>query len=379
MRKYIYIFIVSLLCCSCVEEFDAKLSSADTNILCVEGTIKSNSNCIFYLSHSVSVDTEYVPLSSIKISDATIAVKGSDGQSWAGRLTEAGIYEVPVGPLEASGQYWLEVEWNDNTYTSSPQMPIATPKIQDLSWELSDDGSLVNILLTPASSSSDKQYYKWTYEETWEVHTPLKATYEYDPDQNVIIPTETDLSIGWAEDKTHISTFGSNDNYSNGQIRNLVVYQIDKDDDRFNYRYYTKVYQTAISLAEYEYERLSAQLSDEMGGLFTPQPSALPTNITCQTADLQVIGFVGVSLNTSSAAIYASSKEVGHTDKRSIAMADEELVKKLSWYELWQQGWRVYDYYPDLNPPVTWTARWCLDCTDPSWGASLTRPDFWED
>jgi len=380
MRTYIYYFyILSLLCCSCVDEFDADLSSSDTNILCIEGTIKGDCNCIFYLSHSVSLDTDYVTLASVQISDAQLTVKGSDGQSWDGRLSEAGIYEVAVGSLSASNQYWLEVTWNGNTYTTTPQVPLQTPEIQDLSWELSDDGSLVNILVTPVSSSTEGQYYRWSYEETWEVHTPLKASFEYDPEQDAINPVTDYLNVGWAEDKTHFPTIGNNANYANGQIRNLLVYQVDKDDDRFNYRYYTKVYQTAISLAEYEYEKLSAQLSDEMGGLFTPQPSALPSNITCQTADVQAIGYIGVSLNTTSAYLYANRQEVNHSDKRYIDMADEELLNKNSWHDLWQQGWRVYLYQPELAPPISWCARWCVDCTDPTWGASLTRPDFWED
>ena len=39
MRAYIYyIIIAALLCCSCVEEFDAGLSSSETNILCAFDT-----------------------------------------------------------------------------------------------------------------------------------------------------------------------------------------------------------------------------------------------------------------------------------------------------------------------------------------------------
>ncbi len=379
MRKYISLIIASLPCCSCVEEFDAKLSSSDTDILCIEGTIVSGSNSIFHLSHSVSLDVDYVSLSSVQISDAQIAVKGSDGQSWEGHLTEAGVYEVPVGQLSATSDYWLEVSWNGNTYHSAAQLPLATPEIQDLTWERSSDGSLVNIMVTPAAASSDPLYFSWNYEETWEVHTPLKATYEYFPEKDSILLAEQSLNVGWAEDKTHSSTYGSNVNYENGQIRNWVVYQVDKDDDRFNYRYYTKVFQRAITQAEYEYETLSAQLSDEMGGLFTPQPSALPTNITCQTADVQVIGYIGVNLNTTSAWVYANRNDVGHSDRRNIDIADEELLSSMGWHELWEQGWRVYEYFPEFSPPVTWTARWCVDCTDPSWGATLIRPDFWED
>lgn len=36
-----------------------------------------------------------------------------------------------------------------------------------------------------------------------------------------------------------------------------------------------------------------------MGGLFTPLPSALPTNIHCLTSRKHVIGYIGCSFNTS--------------------------------------------------------------------------------
>ena len=234
-------------------------------------------------------------------------------------------------------------------------------------------------MVTPAPTSAEKQYYRWNYEETWEVHTPLTAFYEYDPETNDIIPVKTLLNTGWAQHYNHSHIFGNNENYQSGQMRNFVIYNVDKDDNRFNYRYYTRVHQTAISREEFEYERLSSQLSNEMGGLFTPQPSALPTNIHCQTADVHAIGYVGVSLNSTSAYIYVTRRDVGHVEKRRVEIADEETVSKSTWKELWQREWRVYEYRPEFDPPVSWASRWCVDCTSPYWGASLVRPSFWED
>ena len=65
------------------------------------------------------------------------------------------------------------------------------------------------------------------------------------------------------------------------------------------YRYSGLVHQRAISKAEYEYELARRQAGSEMGGLFTPQPSALPSNIHCLTSKKHVIGFVGCSDNIS--------------------------------------------------------------------------------
>ena len=75
MRTYIYyIIIAALLCCSCVEEFDANLSKSDTQVLCVEGTIQSDTECFFYLSHSISIDPDDEELyGGLSIYDASTA------------------------------------------------------------------------------------------------------------------------------------------------------------------------------------------------------------------------------------------------------------------------------------------------------------------
>ncbi|MBR5069144.1 MAG: DUF4249 domain-containing protein [Bacteroidales bacterium] len=400
MRSYIYnIIIATLLCCSCIDEFEADLPSSDTRILCVEGSICSNTDCTFYLSHGIPIKLDDDEIyDGFAIWDAQIAVHGSDGQIWQGHnIYEGytgstydkyigyggygfmqGTYVVPVGQLDPSTEYWLEINWNDNTYISKPQLPLPTPEIQNVSWGMSVDGQYVNIMVTPAPTDTKEQYYRWNYEETWEVHTPLVAFYEYVPEQDAILRVNQYLNIGWAHANGRFSKLGSNESYQDGQINNLVVYQIHKDEDRFVYRYYTRVYQTAITREEYEYENLSRQLSDEMGGLFTPQPSALPTNIKCQTADLQAIGYIGVSLNTTSAHVYANRSEVNHVDRRVVQMAEDDLLQS-TWYWLWLMGWRVYEYNPGSPFPPTWTRRWCVDCTDPSWGASLDRPSFWVD
>lgn len=380
MRKYFLIAISLLMCCSCVDEFEADLPVSETNILCIEGTIRSDTRCTFHVSHTVPLDTLVLSQAGLMVIDAQLEVNGSDGQSWPGMMTGPGSYEVNVGSLSPDATYWLEVSWRDNTYTSVAQVPLPTPAIEGLSWDLTSDKQKVNIMVTPqAAGSQEAQFFRWTYDECWEIHTPLISNYEYLPLSDSIAPIQQQLNVGWVSHTGSNPIYGSNRNYGNGQIRNLRIYQADPNDDRFNHRYRTSVTQLAISREEYEYWDLSARLSDEMGGLFTPQPSSLPTNIVCQTADLPVIGFVGVSLNATTAQLYINSKDVNHHDLRAIDILDSETSKRTPWIDLWNRGWRVYEYFPEFDPPVTWVARWCIDCTDPVWGATLVRPDDWED
>ena len=92
---------------------------------------------------------------------------------------------------------------------------------------------------------------------------------------------------------------GNSRNYEGQHIRKLKLYDVDRADERVYYKYSGLIHQRTISKAEYEYDLARRQASSEMGGLFTPLPSALPSNIHCLTSKKHVIGFVGCSLNTS--------------------------------------------------------------------------------
>ena len=102
---------------------------------------------------------------------------------------------------------------------------------------------------------------------------------------------------------------GGSTNYESQHIQDLKMYEIDLRNERISQRYSGLIHQRAISKAEYEYELARRQADSEMGGLFTPQPSALPTNIRCLTSNKRAIGFVGCSLNTSHYRFFLNAKD----------------------------------------------------------------------
>lgn len=379
MKHYtLFIYIIaSVLLSACVDKFEADLPQEQTHLLVVEGDIYSQQECSFMLSHTVGLDANESAVSSCMITDASLSVRGDDGQAWSGTMSEPGKYVVSVGALSADAHYWVNIDWGGNSYASEPLSPLATPDIVSLAWEQPRSDRQVDILITPASTF-EAQYFRWSYEEHWEINTPMKTIYEYIPTNDDIEMTHPVLHQGWCHQSAHRTVIAGSADYSNHNISNLRIYQLSPLDDRFNTRYCTCVTQTAITREQYEYEKLSLQLSDEMGGLFTPQPAALPSNVKCQTADRPAIGFVGVSLNNVSKTLYIDNKEVGHQSQHLAQTLPDSEARRYSWSELWQMGYRVYQYYPEFSS-VTWVSRWCVDCTDSTWGASLQRPDFWQD
>ena len=158
------------------------------------------------------------------------------------------------------------------------------------------------------------------------------------------------------------------------------MYDIDRSDERMFYRYSGLVHQRAISKAEYEYELARRQAASEMGGLFTPQPSALPTNIHCLTSSKHVIGYVGCSLNTSEYRFFFNAGDFSiyhpsHDDTRL-------WVDNPSWMDcfyLIARDMHLCEWdgpsLPDNVLHTAWAYGYQLDVR--YGGAYIEEPDFW--
>lgn len=147
------------------------------------------------------------------------------------------------------------------------------------------------------------------------------------------------------------------------------------------YRWSGLVQQRAITKAEYEYERARLQAGTEMGGLFTPQPSALPTNIHCLTSSKHVIGYVGCSMNTSERRFFidADDYSIYNPIREDLRMWVEDPSPE--WCKLLvNRGMFLCEWIDErMNPNGTLRTAWAfphlLDVR--SKGAYIDEPDFW--
>ncbi len=300
LRKTLY-FVLCLLVgvftlSGCIEEYEADIADDDLNLLVVEGSICPKLNR-FYLSRTQAVNSFTTPPT---VTGASVIIRGTDGSEYV--LQEgSGYYSCYIETIAPDVEYYLHIEVGGEVYESEPQKPIPTEKIAEVKGVQYTPESDIDVLVTPAAPLDNTQtnYYSWSYTETWEVRPDyttmiyfdtFKMEPVYDPHQ---FPDR-----GWKNAiGTNILVAGSQ-NYEGHHIEKLKLYDISRSNERVFYRYSGLVRQRAISKAEYEYELARRQASSEMGGLFTPQPSALPSNIHCLTSDKRAIGFVGCALNT---------------------------------------------------------------------------------
>ncbi|WP_418697799.1 DUF4249 domain-containing protein [Bacteroides sp.] len=372
----LWICLLGLVISNCVDKFDAHLPDDNTGLLVVEGNIISDSTVVFYLSRSIALDAEELPQDYNQV-NAKLSVMGSDGLHLDGVPLGNGRYQVDIGTLNKDVSYNLEIVYNGDTYTSDPQKPIETEAIDNVTFDQPKEYGDIYICIDTHSQGA--AYYMWTYEEDWEVRAKYATIYYYEPETNTVtIYPSPPYAKGWCHVLSTETLIGTTEAHVDNRLKDKRVYSIASHDDRVSCYYSTMMRQRKVSKGEYEYYQEKVKISEEMGGIFAPQPSELPTNIVCSNPNKQVIGYVGVNMNVAEYRLSFSSKEVQFLSLRDCSILDKETVGKHYDIGLYLLGYRL----------VAWSAfgprdecAWApVECTDVrSLGATLNKPSFWPD
>lgn len=397
MKRLCYILMLMVLACavSCIEEYNELPAGAGERMVVIEGQIVSDRECAFTLCYTAALGDEAID-SRQPVSGAQIMVKGTNGELFAGyeQPDAPGHYMIAVGKLNPEVSYYLEVKTQGTTYSSQPMQPLDAPDITELKYEQPREDRVIDFYVS-TSDPKGAAFFKWEYDETWEIYTPYLGLWDYVFDNprefeqwnpsysSVSLPqghyemvkTENLKNHGWSKYHSREHVLATNADYGQGAISRLCLYQRDPDDNRYQMRYLTQLHQMSISAEEYEYLHLMSTQSSQMGGLFTPMPTELPGNIFSEDGS-RAVGYVGVRGHVAEAEIYIDRKDVGHRDLYRVVIVPDSLVEEPPF--MLKRGFKVIDYSP-LSGEVSWSSRWVIDCTDPFWGASVERPEYWKD
>ncbi len=361
-------FWMCLLCIissNCVENFNAHLPNSDSEQLVVEGNIISDSTVIFCLSRTFSLNAESY-LQDYNQIDAEVSVVGSDNSCFNGVALGNGKYQVAVGTLNKDVSYYLKIVYDGDTYTSEPQCPLETEEIENVSYEQPEEYG--DIYIRVSTQSKGTACYLWSYEEDWEVKAVYKVLDIYDPTADKVITYDTaPYELGWCHNESSNIVVGTTELSMKNQVKDKRIYSIDHTNNRVSRYYSTLMKQRKISIGEYEYYQEKVKLDEGMGGIFTPQPSELPTNITCSNSNKQAIGYVGVNMNISQYRIFISTNDIQYENPYDCDFVDPN---KHSYFEMYMMGYAIV-----VSSPLKWAPRGCTDVR--YLGASLEKPAFW--
>ena len=383
LQKSLYYVLCLMVCvCTlsgCIEEYEADIPSEDSDLLVVEGSICASQLNKFVLSRTQPVNSSNVPR---MVTGAKVIVRGTDGSEYQTQAAND-YYSCQIGALNPDVEYYLHIETNGEVYESEPQRPLSTEKISEVNVLQETPESSLDVLVTPDAPFDPNKlnYYSWTYEETWEVLPEYRTNMYYDLALNKgIFKMHQFPERGWKDAPDSTIMVGASANYEGQHIQKLKIYDIDCSNERVFHMYSGLVHQRAITKAEYEYESARQQASADMGGLFTPLPSALPTNIHCLTSNKHVIGYIGCSLNTSEYRFFLDADDFSIQYPRAkddLIWAEDpsdalcrRYVNEGLFLVVWQDGRRAGD-----SLYTAWATIEQLDVR--CQGAYIEKPDFW--
>lgn len=372
-RNTIRFGLGSLIICfffGCITDYSTPSRYQESNRLVVEGFITGDTTIEFILSRSVplSADSSFWPETG-----ATVNVRCDNGTVFGpARESTPGHYRLAMEALIPSAAYCLEFSTGGETYRSEYLAPTSSPAIDSISWHKAAAGEPLEIFVSTHDDERPDGYYLWTFQEDWEFTAQYDVHYFFDPVTHSYYEEKVNpFFFCWNKDTSKKILLASTGELAENRIVNQSIHSIPCTDVRLSYLYCITVRQRTLTAESYQYYKEKRTLNEEMGGLFTPQPSELKGNIRCVTnPEVPVIGYVDVA--------YTTEKRVFIDPTKIYEYIPYDCNERLKW-DLPDTAMYKLDLRPIITPdsyprPKMWANVKCVECTATG---TKNKPAFW--
>jgi hypothetical protein len=367
--RYKILFSIIILLSGCVSEFIPE-TDEDQQLLVVEGIITDqNEAYTIKLSKSLPLGERG---SAAPLSRCNVTITDDLGNVYIARETVAGTYKTDPslfrGVIGRKYSLHVALAGNSSHYESYPVEMKPVPPIDSLYYERKiikqngnyspDEGA--QIYLDTHSADNSCRFYRWEYDETWEIRLPFT------------VPN----NMCWLSESSSMINVKSTSAIAESKVDRFPLNFISNGTDRLKYKYSILVKQYSLTEDEFTYWDKLRNISEQVGGLYDITPSSIPSNITCiENPGEKILGYFSVSA-TSSKRVFVKDNFSGIIDMYQNCIADT----------IWQPGpipnlgtfvWVIIDH--DIPPPayrVTTFEEGCYDCTV---RGTKVKPSYWGD
>jgi hypothetical protein len=372
----VYITVVMLMV-SCRQEYPLPEEARNLNLLVVEGVLNSGTGrTIIKLTRTVN------PRDSATIKPelrAQVTIEGDNNTSFSLTGNTSGEYIHNQLNLNVNQKYRLRIKtFNGKEYLSDYVPVLQAPLIDSIHWQRSSDEG-VQILASTHDPLNKTRYYRWEYEETWELNSAYPTYFEYRNGSVVDRLNAYEIYYCWNSATSNNIVVGSSAKLSQDVISAQPIRHILPGSELIGIRYSILVRQYALTKDAYNFWEVMKKNTEQVGTLFDPQPSQLPTNIHCLSdPDEPVIGFVSAGSYTEKrlfinrAQVYPWSFFLQcelrviplHPDSIKINFSDFSLIPVTEFFDR-------FGFLAGYNS----STRICVDCR--ARGGDTIRPLFW--
>lgn len=374
-----------LLLMACVKPYDFEQKQFE-KILVVDGLLTDEpGTASVHISYTYPLDTskrEYV-------NAATVWVENATGERMNFDFVAKGEYRAAANAAGAvGGQYRLFIEMPDGTrYTSSEETLLSAPPIDSIYGRYAElpsqtgDANIAGIqfFIDTHDDTRQARHFRYEWEEAYKIVVPYPARYEVLPDSS-IVPMNPSIGICYREGRSNTLNFGGITSSQN-RLAEFPIRFASVDMQQLRSRYAILVKQYAITETAYLFYKELQQSNESGGSLFDRQNGSVFGNIyRVSEGQESVLGFFEVSGYTSTRRFFNNSE----LDERLprirfpyLCLAEDliqtEPDSALFWVE--RTDGNIFDV--SATPPTVYIG--VRSCTDCSFYASVTPPDFWID
>lgn len=380
-RFFILFFL--LLSWGCREPFTPPQVAVSDHYLVVDGFINAgNGPTVFTLSRTRSIrDTGYSGITPpIYEENARVTIEDDQGNSFDLPEEEDGRYGNVQIPVNDQRKYRIHiVTAGHKEYVSSFVNISPQPVIDSIYWESERDG--VHIYFDSYNTENITRYYRWTYSETWEIHTTRISRFKFISGKDTVVSRtpEEDVHICWNTKRSTNILIGNTAKLSNNSLSRAALAFIPVHSEKLSVLYSIKAEVSSLDKDEFEFWQRMKQNTEEMGTIFAPQPSTVRGNIKCVSdPEEPVIGYVGARAQAEKR-IFISNRQLPFGWNQIQQCKLDTVVNNKDSLRMYLGG----GYYIPVNAVLgrgsgikafEYTTRYCADCTV---RGTTTKPPFW--
>ena len=297
-----YLVFMTLMFNACVEPFDIETKTFDSALV-IEGAITDK------------VETQQIKLSrTFRLesdrpapeNSASVKVVGDDGNEYPFTSVGDGIYESNNQFSAQQGvNYSLNVTTQEGgNYASKPAMLSGSSTINNISAIQTSqpingqESEGVAILVDSGNSSSNNSYYRYSYDETYEVRSKYNIPIKLAIVDSVltIVTKDKQDHICYTTKPSQELILANTNMLSSNNISKFPVRFISKNNRILAFRYSILVKQFSLSREAYEFYEILNELSGSESLFSQNQPGFINGNVySVDNPEEKVIGYFSVS------------------------------------------------------------------------------------
>ena len=375
MKRAWIFWVFVVLGSGCIEPFDPPVSKKEAGFLVVEGFLNATDHTVnIKLSRAIPLSEKSTPLPEL---GATLAIEESSGASYPVQEFGNGFYSAssPAFTINKEFRLYIRTKGN-NEYRSAYVLAKHSPPIDSVSWVGEEEG--VNIKVSTHDDENQTHYYRWEFTETWKYHAPYSSDWALVEGVPHYRSTEELIYTCYKDERSeNILTYGTL-GLAADQVSQYELNFIPRFSQKISSQYSILVKQYALGAEAYDYWQQLKVSTENLGGLFDPQPSRVKGNLSNIRNDEEpVIGYFDAS-GVSQQRIFIKVLDLpDHLQKNPnfndcfTAFIPLDSVDVLPNVYLLTSG--VYEGPVLVGFNLTTVP--CADCRVQ--GGTLTRPDYW--